>query len=111
MRTRHLTARLARDVKAIFDAYAVECGLSGSALAALLINREMHREWLRSRPPNRPTPDQTTLPTISAHLEPGLASKFRDYCDSTGRLYGLALAELLELELKERWLFRSLRLN
>ena len=109
LRTQHITARLSDSVKARFDSYAAKCGISASALACLLIRREMYRNRLRRKISVTVPPAQSRSPTLSAHVSAVMASEFQEYCDSIGRVYGPALAALIELELKERWLDRSLR--
>lgn len=113
-----ITIRLSPTTKERFEAYAERLGLDASELAKLLIMRERYRQRLASlagkgRLPakaRRPAGDGERLPTVTAHLSSLEQVKTFDvYAHQCGLNRSTAGAHLLEAELDERWLERSLK--
>ena len=104
--SRHLT--LPEDVGDAFEAYACECGLtSKSELLKLLIAREMrlNRLSVARRSRQSPTSGRTK---VTAHLTNELDGELARRAAALGVSTSHAAALLVEGELTERWLERSL---
>ena len=105
-----ITGRMTPDERLRFAEYSREVGVDGGTVASLLINRELRLRrlpalWSELR--NRP--DGTTSGTITSHRL-GVAQKahFYSYVERQSLSASKALGLLCRVELKERWLERSL---
>jgi len=112
-----ITIRLPASSKKAFEEYAVGIGLTASELFKLLIVRERKQRRLEklssegklSPRTRRPAGVTGRLPTITAHLSSIREVKeFDAYAQECGLNRTGAGAELLETELKERWLEHAL---
>jgi len=91
-----------------FDAYARTCGLtSKSELLKLLIGRELRLNRLKPGKQSRqpPSPNRTK---ITAHLSDELEAALAKRAAALGVSTSHATAQLVEGELSERWLEKSL---
>ena len=105
---KHVYAYVPEDVGDAFEAYACECGLtSKSELLKLLIAREMrlNRLSVARRSRQSPTSGRTK---VTAHLTNELDGELARRAAALGVSTSHAAALLVEGELTERWLERSL---
>lgn len=92
-----------------FARYAESLGVDVSALANLLLRREMHLGRL-DEIPAPPTEERTVK--ITAHLKgEALKTSFTEHASKYGLRAGPAATRLFRAELEERWLEACLRTN
>lgn len=90
-----------------FKRYADSLGLTKTALAQLLLERELHRKALDQAKIKPETPNGFK---ITAHVRsPELKPAFDVYAASLGFPSGTVAAAIFRLELEERWLEREVR--
>jgi hypothetical protein len=118
MAARQITIRLSAFSKTDFDQYAAGLGLRASELAKLLIVRERALRRLvklcaAGEAPRRPHRVQSAgarLPTVTAHMSSlDQVADFDNYARECGLNRNGVGAWLLEEELNEHWLERSLQ--
>ena len=111
-----VTARVTKETKDAFDAYADNLGLEASALAKLLLKRECRHGQLAAAvkagriPIASPQSSRgSALRTITAHFSSSDAVKeFDGYATLCGLTRGSAGAWVFARELHERWLENAL---
>jgi hypothetical protein len=95
-----------------FDAYALTHGLDVTALANLLIARELHTRRLAiltaQFDPPRPLPNRAK---IVAHTPEATKAGFTAHAKSLGLKPSRAAAVLFRAELEERWLEKYVLVN
>lgn len=95
-----------------FDKYAKACGLtSKSELLKLLIQRELRLKRLRSdrqSGASRQAPLGQNKTKVTAHLNGDLNKALSTHVEMVGLSISNAAAQLVEIELNERWLEAAL---
>lgn len=98
--------------RAAFDAYALDHGLDVTALANLLIARELQAARLRRIIETMgPAPPLTARAKIVAHAPEATKLAFANHAASVGLKPSRAAAILFRAELEERWLARQVLVN
>lgn len=91
-----------------FERYWADMGLtSASALTALLIIREIQLK--RLAPVGRPFGVDPRPSKVSAYVPTPQAILFKQHANGLGRSVSDCVAELVEREVGERWLYSALR--
>ena len=103
--TFQLTARVSEEEGAAFVAYAGLFSLTKTALAKLLILRELNRRSLRSM---NVQPEGKSHKITVHYKDPDIKNRFDAHATSHGVSPGDAAAMIFLCELKEKWLMKSL---
>jgi hypothetical protein len=101
-----ITTRLSPKIRREFESYAQSLGLNGSALARLLIVRELSRP-LR---PYRGSQKGGDGDKLTAHFHSSAIVRRFQKAAKKGASIDAAAKSLFERELKDRWLWRALKL-
>ena len=105
-----ITGYLPRDDAERFRSYAVELGIDKSALANLLIHRELQLGRLAGLRQHQHSEPRARCTKVTAHLaDSAIKLAFNAAAQQVGLVPGAAASILFRAELSERWLARSIR--
>ena len=108
MQKKHVYAYVSEEAGDAFEAYARECGLtSKSELLKLLISRELRIRRLKISRRTRQSPSARRT-KVTAHMTDELDAGLARHATELGVSTSHAAALLVEGELSERWLEKSL---
>lgn len=109
--TVQITGYLPDDEEGVFRDYAASLGIDKSALANLLIRRELARDRLGRLERFGHQVPRSACTKVTAHVDDATKRAFATHAQRHGLRPGIAAGWLFRAELAESWLLHSLGIN